>query len=89
MPKFVIVLTTAAGGAMAVITGVFMLFGKVPTIPASLSLTKEMVATSWFWIVIWAVLAGFGFAVQYAMSKREELTEVYVWNPNEVEKAVK
>lgn len=83
MPKFIIILTTAAGGAMAIMTGVFMLFGKVPTIPASLSLSRELVSGSWFWIIVWAVLAGFGFAVQYAMTKREELTEVYVWGLEE------
>lgn len=89
MPKFIILFTTAAGGAMAVITGLFMLFGKVPTLPGSLMLTKGMVASSWFWIITWAILAGFGIAVQYALTKKEELEEAYVWETTPAVKPAK
>lgn len=80
MPRFIIMLLTAAGGAMAVITGLFALFGKVPTAPAALGLTRLMVYGSWFWIIMWALIAGFGLAVQYATSKqRDELMNAYSW----------
>lgn len=80
MPKFLIILLTAAGGSMAVLMGVFALFGAVPTIPASLELTRYMVYGSWFWLIVWAILAGFGMAFQYAVSTMsEDVTETYDW----------
>jgi hypothetical protein len=88
MPKFIIILFTAAGGSMAVIMGVFALFGKVPTMAASLELTRYMVYGSWFWLILWAVLAGFGMAFQYAtVSMTEDVTEVYDWDKEYTEMA--
>lgn len=80
MPKFLIILLTAAGGAMAVMMGVFVLFGKVPTMAASLELTRYVVWGSWFWLLLWAVLAGFGMAFQYAITNAtEDLAATYDW----------
>lgn len=80
MPRFLIILLTAAGGAMAVIMGVFALFGEVPTMAASLQLTRYMVWGSWFWLIIWAVLAGFGMAFQYALATmNEDVMTTYDW----------
>jgi hypothetical protein len=90
MPKFLIILLTAAGGAMAVLTGVFALFGAVPTMAASLDLTRLMVYGSWFWLIVWAVLAGFAMAFQYAVSSaNEDLQEVYVWDEKPSKKQAK
>lgn len=90
MPKFLIILLTAAGGAMAVMTGVFALFGAVPTMAASLQITRLMVYGSWFWLIVWAVLAGFGMAFQYAIaSANEDLNEVYVWEEKPPKKTSK
>lgn len=80
MPRFIIMLLTASAGAMAIITGLFALFGQVPTAPAALGLTRLMVYGSWFWIITWAIIAGFGLAVQYATSKeRDELMNTATW----------
>ena len=90
MPKFLIILLTAAGGSMAVLTGVFALFGRDPTLPASLEITRYMVYGSWFWLIMWALLAGFGMAFQYAVASQEEdLNEVYVWEESTKKKVAK
>lgn len=90
MPKFLIILLTSAAGAMAVLTGVFALFGAVPTMAGSLQLTRLMVYGSWFWIIVWAVLAGFAMAFQYAVaSQNEDLSEVYVFEETPKKKAAK
>lgn len=82
MPRFVIVFMTATGGAMAVMSGVFVLFGKVPMLGPTLEITRYMVWGSLFWLLIWAVLAGFGMAFQFAVTKmsNEDLNEVYDWD---------
>ncbi|MFC1649658.1 DUF4203 domain-containing protein [Patescibacteria group bacterium] len=81
MPRFLIILMTAAAGAMAVMSGIFVLFGQVPTLGPTLEITKYMVWGSWFWLIIWAVVAGFGMAFQYAVTSMTEgdLNEVYDW----------
>lgn len=90
MPKFLIILITAAAGSMAVLTGVFALFGQVPTLPASLDITRFMVYGSWFWLIVWAVLAGFAMAFQYAVAgTNEDLQEAYVWDEKPPKKQAK
>ena len=79
-PRLLIMLLTSAAGAMAIITGLFALFGQVPTAPAAMGLTRLMVYGSWFWILVWAGIAGFGLAVQYATAKdRDVLMQSYTW----------
>lgn len=67
MPRFIIVFLTAAAGAMAVIMGIFVLFGRVPDVVTSLELTQYIVANSWFWFIVWALLASLGLAFQYVV----------------------
>ena len=81
MPRFFIIFLTATGGAMAVMSGIFVLFGKVPTLGPTLDITRYMVWGSLFWLLIWAVIAGFGMAFQYAVSSlsQEDLNGTYDW----------
>ncbi len=82
MPRFLIIFLTAAAGSMAVLTGLFVLFGQVPTLGPSLQLTRYMVSGSLFWILVWAGLAGFGLAFQYAVSSmtEDDLSSEYDWD---------
>lgn len=82
MPKFLVVFLTAVGGAMAVIMGLFVLFGKIPEIAASLQLTGYLVSGSWFWLTILIVLAAVGMTFQYAtiQAAREDWNDPYDWN---------
>lgn len=72
LPKIIIMVATSLGGAMAVITGVLVLFGQLPPETISLSLSRMMVGNSFFGLIVWIALAAFGFAVQYMMSKDAE-----------------
>ena len=79
MPKFLVMLLTAMGGSMVMITGLFVLVGKVPTAGLSVFLTRYMVYGSWFWLIVWAIVAGLGMAFQYAMvSQAEQLNEAFL-----------
>ena len=82
MPRFLVVLLTAAAGAMGVIMGLLVLFGRVPEVFASLQLTSYIVANSWFWVMVWAALAAIGIGFQYILLTvfgKAELSEEYVW----------
>lgn len=83
MQKLFIVLLTAAAGAMGVITGLLVLFGQVPTVAASLQLTTLIVSNSFFWIIVWAVLAVIGIGFQYSVIAAYDdasLNGEYDWN---------
>lgn len=81
MPRFFIIFLTATGGAMATMSGIFVLFGKAPTLGPTLEITRYMVSSSLFWLLIWTVLAGFGIAFQYAVANlsQEDLNDPYNW----------
>lgn len=68
MPKFLVVLFTAAAGAMAVVMGILVLFGEVPEVAASLQLTTYVVQGSFFWLIVWGVLAAIGMIFQYSLA---------------------
>ena len=79
MPKFFVMLFTSMGGAMTILTGLFVLFGRLPTASISVYLSRYVVYGSWFWLITWAVIAGIGMAVQYAsVQQSEELSEAFV-----------
>lgn len=86
MPKFLIIVLTAAAGAMGVITGLFVLFGRVPDAAGALQLTQYLVTGSWFWLLIWIILMVVGMGFQYMVvttneqMSQKELQEAYVWN---------
>lgn len=86
MPRFLIIVLTAAAGAMAVFSGVFALFGAVPAMSGALQMTELLVTGSWFWLMLWLVLTVFGMAFQYVLvtvnneMSQKELNEVYVWD---------
>lgn len=67
MPKLYIMGLTAFAGASAMIAGVLVLFGQIPPSQLGLSFVDAYIAQSWFWIIVWAIIGGVGFAVQYQM----------------------
>lgn len=76
-PRLLIVATTGLGGAMAVITGLLMLFGQIPDVGNPYGITSVIVANSFLWTVIWLSLGAFGIATQFALEKEIEMMEPY------------
>lgn len=85
MPKYLIVFLTAGAGAMGVIMGLFVLFGRIPAVSDSLALTSYFVTGSWFWLIIWVFLVAIGVLFQYALLRLAQdmsdadLNETYNW----------
>lgn len=88
MPKYLIIFLTGAAGAMGVIMGLFALFGAVPAVPQSLALTSYLVSGSFFWVILWVVLAAIGILFQYALTQAvaeladNDLGAQYNWKKN-------
>lgn len=79
IPRMLIMFATAFGGATAVITGIFVLFGKLPPDMVSFDLAKYTIGNSFLWLVAWLVLGSIGAAAQYAMKQEaDDLSQTFV-----------
>ncbi len=64
VPKYLVVVLTALGGAAAVLAGVFLLLGRIQLDAMSMGAVGAIVRDSVLWLVVWLVLAGLGIASQ-------------------------
>jgi hypothetical protein len=75
LPAWVIVISTSLVGAAIAVLGALLIFDRVETEDLQDGPALAMVNHSWFWVLVWAVVAGAGIVVQYKMSKEIELPE--------------
>lgn len=78
MPKLILVVLSAFGGAMGVVYGLLVLFGQVD-MGSGLASAKPFVDNSFLLGLFWFVLAVLGVASQYAQGKGTNWNEVYVY----------
>ena len=64
LPVFVVAISTAAAGATAVIAGVMLVFDQIDNEQLERGATWAMIDDSWFWLIVWAVLAAIGIGFQ-------------------------
>jgi hypothetical protein len=64
--KYVIIAITAIGGANAIVLAGLLLFGRVSLegLRGAGNAIAPILQDSWFWLVIWLVLAAAGLVVQ-------------------------
>jgi Domain of unknown function (DUF4203) len=75
LPAWVIVISTSLVGAAIAVLGALLIFNRVETEELQDGPALALVNYSWFWVLVWAVVAGAGIVVQYKMSKEIELPE--------------
>ena len=66
LQKYVIIILTAVGGANALILSVLLLFGRVSIddLSAAGNAIRPVLQDSWFWAIVWIVLAVAGIVFQ-------------------------
>lgn len=66
LQKYIIIVMTALGGANAILLAVLMLLGRVEieSLAAAGNSIKPVLQDSWFWLLIWAVVAAAGLVIQ-------------------------
>lgn len=71
LQKYVIILLTAIGGANAVILSGLLLFGRVTldSLAAAGSGIGPVLQDSWFWAILWIILAVVGIAFQFRTNR--------------------
>ena len=65
LPKILIMVYTAFGGAVAMLTGLLILLGRVQVVNLQYGIAVALVRTSWFWGIIALVLTVVGLLVQW------------------------
>jgi len=65
LPKILIMVYTAFGGAVAMLTGLLILLGRVQVVNLQYGIGVALVRTSWFWGISAIVLTVVGFLVQW------------------------
>jgi hypothetical protein len=64
LPVWVVIFSTALAGAAGVIDGVMLVFDQIDLEDQERGAVWAMIDDSWFWLIVWAVIAGLGFAFQ-------------------------
>ena len=66
LQKYVIIWLTAVGGANSVILSVLLLFGRlsIDDLSTAGSAIRPVLQDSWFWVIVWIVLAIIGIVFQ-------------------------
>jgi hypothetical protein len=71
LQKYVIIALTAIGGANALLLSVLLLIGKVSleSLRTAGTSIKPILQDSWFWLIVWLVVAIAGFVVQIRLHR--------------------
>ena len=66
LPKVLIMVFTALGGASTILAGILLLIGRISLLSLQYGAVEAIIRNSWFWGLIWLVLAVIGFVVQWS-----------------------
>lgn len=73
LPKFLIIFSTALGGASTILTGVLLLLGRISIAELQYGTIAAFVRSSTFWTVIWLILAIAGIITQINSTQKYTL----------------
>jgi hypothetical protein len=64
VPRYLVIVLTALGGAAVIIAGWFLLIGKVPADNVTWWQVGQLIKDSWFYLIVWALIAAAGILAQ-------------------------
>ncbi len=64
VPKYLVIVVTALGGAATILAGWFVLIGTIPTDAIHWTTIGAKIADSWFYLLVWAAIAAVGMVAQ-------------------------
>jgi len=70
LPRILIIVLSALGGAGTVLAGILLMFQRIPLEYLGYESVSAIIRNSWFWLIVWIVVAGAGMFVQW-ISARE------------------
>lgn len=73
LPKLLIMLFTALGGAGTIIAGILLMFGQIHVAGLQYGIIEAAIKASWIWSIVWFILAVVGFASQWRTTQEYTL----------------
>jgi hypothetical protein len=73
VPQLFVIALTALLGASMILTGILLAIGRIPLASLQWGVVGAFLRDSWFWGLIFLVIAGFGAAVQILLPERYNL----------------
>lgn len=73
LPKLLIMLFTALGGAGTIIAGILLMLGQIHVAGLQYGIIEAAIKASWVWSIVWLVLAVAGFAAQWRTAREYTL----------------
>jgi len=64
VPKYMVIVLSGLGGAATILTGWFVLIGKVPEDAIHWVVVGSYIKDNWFYLIVWGVLAAAGIVIQ-------------------------
>lgn len=64
VPKYLVIVLSGLGGAATILTGWFVLIGKVPEDAIHWTVVGSLIKDNWFYLIVWGVLAAAGMIIQ-------------------------
>jgi hypothetical protein len=64
VPRYLVVILTGFGGAAVIVAGWFILAGQVPVDNITWTQVGRIIAASWFWALVWALIGAAGIIAQ-------------------------
>jgi hypothetical protein len=64
VPRLLVIVLTGLGGAAAILAGWFILTGQIPTDNIHWTAVGKLISDSWFYLIVWAVIAAAGILAQ-------------------------
>jgi hypothetical protein len=73
LPIYVVIVNTAIAGASIVISGVMLMFNRIQTADLEEGFAVAMTEASWWWVLLWGVVAAIGMGRQLMLKDRIRL----------------
>ncbi|HEY6570703.1 MAG TPA: DUF4203 domain-containing protein [Candidatus Limnocylindrales bacterium] len=64
VPRYLVIVLTGLGGAAVILEGWFLLIGKIPTDNVTWFSVGALIKDSWFYLIVWALIAAAGILAQ-------------------------
>jgi len=68
VPKLLVIVLSGLGGAATILTGWFVLTGQIATDNIHWTTVGHQITQSWFWLIVWGVIAAAGILAQLRVS---------------------
>lgn len=75
LPIYIVIVNTAFAGASVLITGVLLIINRVDYEELGYGTAVSVIEDSWWWILVWSVLAAMGMIFQLSMRSSIQLPE--------------